>query len=139
MVRKAILKSVMRVRQVANLTAVTMPLFEEMRQYSVYVWEGIIWTQFAVERSGGNNQVFAYAERASNADWSASEELFFKNLGPINLDQEYELLIEKKGTLVEYKLDGAVVHSFDLATDHSTILSGDDFSPVGDVESSLDT
>jgi len=92
--------------------------------------EGMIWTQFFIERSAGNNRVVAYAERVKDAAWTTWDELFFTNLGPINLDQEYNMLIEKTGTLVEYKLDGVVVHSFNLATDFNSILSGNDFNPV---------
>ena len=99
--------------------------------------EGMIWTQFLIERSGGNNRVVAYAERAKDAAWTTSDELFFTNLGPINLDQEYDMLIEKTGTLVEYKLDGVVVHSFNLATDFNTILSGNDFNPVANEDAGV--
>jgi len=104
-------------------------------------WEGMIWTQFLLERASGNLRAVVYAERAKDADWTTFDELFWNDLGPINFDQEYELLIEKTGTLVEYKMDGVLVHSFDLATDHNTILSGDDFVPVhiDGVESGLQT
>ncbi len=43
---------------------------------------------------------------------------------PVHENQEYDLFIDVTGTLVEYKLDGTIVHSFDLATDHQPILSG---------------
>jgi hypothetical protein len=103
-------------------------------------WEGFVWTQFMLERSDGKNRAVAYAERAKDADWNTSDELFWIEVSTsINLDQPYDLLIEKTGTLVEYKLDGVVVHSFDLATDHGAFLSGNDFEPVGDVESGLHT
>ena len=101
--------------------------------------EGTIWTQFLIERSNGNNRAAVYAARVKDADFATQDDLFFIDVGTINLDQEYELVIVKTGTLVEYKLDGVLVHSFDLATDYSTILSGNDYKPVGDVESSLDT
>lgn len=100
-------------------------------------WEGFIWTQFLIERAGGQNRAVVYAERAADADWSTWEELFWIDLGPINLDQQYALLIEKTGTQVDYRLDGNLVHSFDLASDYGSVLSGNDFVPVGDTESGL--
>ena len=90
----------------------------------------MIWTQFLLERASGNLRAVVYAERAKDTDWTTFDELFWNDLGPINFDQEYDILIEKTGTLVEYKLDGVVVHSFNLATDHGSILSGNDFVPV---------
>ena len=96
-------------------------------------YTGAVWTQFTIRRNLGVNRAFVYAERAQNTDWSASDQLFFIDVTPaagINLDQDYVLLIEKTGTLVEYKLDGVLVHSFDLATDHQPILSGNVFTPV---------
>lgn len=99
--------------------------------------EGLIWTQFLIEREGGENRVVVYAERVKDADWSTWDELFWINLGPINLDQPYALLVEKSGTRVDYRLDGTLVHSFDLATDHAGVLSGNDYVPVGETESGL--
>lgn len=101
-------------------------------------FEGTIWTQFLIERVGGVNQVVVYAERAADANWSAWQELFWIPLAtPIALDQEYSVLVEKTGTLVEYFLDGQLVHSFDLATDYGNILSGNIYGVTYDVHASL--
>jgi hypothetical protein len=100
--------------------------------------EGTIWTQFLIERVGGVNQAVIWAERAADADWSTYEALFWMPLAiPIVLDQEYSVLVEKTGTLVEYFLDGQLVHSFDLASDYGDILSGNIYDVTYDEHASL--
>jgi len=46
-------------------------------------------------------------------------DIFFGNIGEINLDQTNVLLIEKVGTVVTYKMDGAIVRTLDLATEEA--------------------
>lgn len=101
-------------------------------------FEGTIWTQFLIERAGGVNRAVVYAERAANAAWTIGDELFRIVLpNPIALDQEYDLLIEKTGTRFEYLLDGNVVHSVDLATEHSDVLSGNLYEVTYDHHAAL--
>jgi hypothetical protein len=99
--------------------------------------EGFVWTQFLIEREDGENRAVVYAERAADADWETGDELFWIDLGSINLDQPYALLIEKSGSRVDYRLDGELVHTFDLASDHSDVLSGNDYAPIGETETGL--
>lgn len=93
---------------------------------------------FVIERVGGVNQAVIWAERAADAGWFTSEVLFWMPLAtPIALDQEYSVLVQKTGTLVEYFLDGRLVHSFDLASDYGDILSGNIYEVTYEEHASL--
>ena len=97
--------------------------------------EGNIWTQFGLESDAGVLSAFINTQRSTDATFSTSQEVFSTDIRSINFDQVYTLLIEKTGSIVEYKIDGDVVFTLDLANDFNTVLSGNDFAPTGNAES----
>lgn len=79
--------------------------------------EGDIFTQLTIEDNEGVLRAFIYASKVTDPNFATETELFFINLPlAIAYDQQYSLVIETVGTVVNYKVDGITYHSFDMAT-----------------------
>ena len=92
---------------------------------------------FVIERVGGVNQAVIWASGRLTPAGLPRKYCWMPLATPIALDQEYSVLVQKTGTLVEYFLDGRLVHSFDLASDYGDILSGNIYEVTYEEHASL--
>jgi len=102
-------------------------------------FEGNLWTQIVLDRfADGTFRASAYLERASDANYTMGEEIFFQVLTPtlpVAYDVEYELAIEQVDKIVNYKVDGETLFSFDLTS--SNVFSGNLYEVTDNAYSQL--
>ena len=104
-------------------------------------WEGNVYTQIALDRQpDGSFRLSSYIERADDADYNSSTEIDFQVLSPATApayDVSYDVAIELAGNVVNFIVDGEILHSYDLST--SEVLSENLYPPTDIAKAELNT